>query len=114
MDQIQLILIFAASIIGVVSAAYLYETVDTFMPGLKKPLRTMAIGMFVIVLGIILGAFISYESSLGAEFALYGVPLPAYFYIFYIIGFAIISFGARGLVSRPSRGVADVSLKKVS
>ncbi|MDE2037839.1 MAG: hypothetical protein KGI69_01275 [Patescibacteria group bacterium] len=113
MNQIQLILIFAAVIVGVVSAAYLYQTVGAFMPGLKKPLRTMALGMFIIVLGVILGAFIAYESSRGLDFAFYGVPLSAYFYVFYILGSIVIALGARGLVVRPRSKVADVSLQRV-
>lgn len=110
MNQTLLILIFAAVMTGVVSAAYLYETVGGMLNLLKKPLRTIATGMFVMAVGVLLAAFISYESSLGVELAFNGMPLSAYFYVLYIIGSLFILVGSRGLGSRIPKKTVDVSL----
>jgi hypothetical protein len=112
-DKIQLIIIFVAVICGVVSATYFYASAGIFMNLLKKPLRLVSSGMFLIALGVLLAAFISYESRQGIEFYISGIPLSAFFYIFYIVGSVIIAWGARQFATHPSGKVVDVSLNKV-
>lgn len=110
-DKIQLILIFVAVICGVVSATYFYSSAGIFMNLLRRPLRLISSGMFLISLGVLLAAFISYESRLGIQFYISGVPLSAFFYILYIIGSIVIAIGARQFTTRPTGKVVDVSLK---
>jgi hypothetical protein len=110
-NQIQIILIFAAVIIGVVSAVYFYQSAGVFIKLLRKPLRLISGGMFVITLGVLLAAFISYEAQIGYAFVSYGfLPISTYFYILYIIGSVMIAFGARQFTARPSAEVVDVAL----
>ena len=111
-DRFQLILIFFAVMFGVVSAAYFYQSAGIFMELLKKPLKLIATGMFIIAIGVMIAAVISYESSLGYVLALYGVPLTAYFYILYIVGSIFILVGARNFTKRPSQKVVDVSMQQ--
>ena len=109
-NQIQLILIFLAVITGVVSAVYFYQSAGIFMKLLRKPLRLISGGMFIITLGVLLAAFISYEAQLGYTFLSYGIlPISTYFYILYIIGSIMIALGARQFTARPSQ-VVDVAL----
>jgi hypothetical protein len=106
-NQFELILIFVAVLTGVISAAYFYLSSDIFMVLLKRPLKLISTGMFVIAIGVLLAAFISFEAEQGIVLALYGVPLSAYFYILYIIGSLFIAFGARQFThrSKPSGAV---------
>lgn len=108
----ELLLIFIAVIVGVISAAYFYVSVGVFMPLLQKPLRWIAAGVLVIATGILLAAFISYESSRGIELIFYGVPLSAYFYMLYIIGSIMIALGAHKFTHHPKK-VVDVALQEV-
>lgn len=112
-NQLELILIFVAVIIGVVSAAYFYFSIGIFMDRLKRPLKLISAGMFVIAIGVLLAAFISYEASLGASVSLYGLPLQTVFYLLYIAGSIMIAFGARKFTAHPKEKVADVSLQKI-
>ena len=110
-NQIQLVLIFVAVICGVVSAVYFYQSAGVFIKLLRKPLRLISGGMFIITLGVLLAAFISYESQIGYQFVSYGiVPVSTYFYILYIIGSIMIGIGARQFTARPSAQVVDVAL----
>lgn len=112
-QQLQLILIFAAVITGVVSATYFYTSAGIFMNLLRKPLRLISSGMFLIAIGVLLAAFISYESGQGIDFYIGGVPLSVFFYIFYIIGSIVIAVGARQFATHPSgNNVVDVSMKR--
>ena len=111
-NQLELILIFLAVIIGVVSAAYLYVSAGIFMDLLKRPLKLISGGMLVIAIGVLLAAFISYESNLGVSVSLYGLPLQAAFYLLYIIGSILIVLGARKFTAHPKSQVADVSMQQ--
>jgi len=112
-DQYELILIFVAVIVGVITAGYIYMSAESF-PRLRlfqSSLKFIALGMFVIVTGVLLAAFISYEAKLGFDLLLYGIPLQAFFYILYIFGSISIFIGARKFTSRPKETVVDVSLQ---
>ena len=74
---------------------------------LRRPLRLISSGMFIVTLGVLLAAFISYEAQYGYTFVSYGVPISVFFYILYIIGSVMIALGARRLVSRPSNKTVD-------
>lgn len=112
-DQFELILIFVAVIIGVVTAAYISLSAESF-PRLRlfqSSLKYIALGMFVIAIGVLLAAFINYEAKQGFDLLLYGVPLQAFFYVLYIIGSIFILIGARRFTVRPKEPVVDVSLQ---
>ena len=112
-EKIQLILIFVAVICGVVSATYFYLSAGIFMNLLRRPLRLISSGMFMIAIGVLLAAFISYESQFGLIFLLFGVPISAVFYVLYIIGSVMIAMGARQFTTHPaSNNVVDVSLRQ--
>lgn len=101
MDKILLIQIFASVIIGIVSAAYFYQSTNIFMEALRKPLKLIGCGMMVISAGVLLAAFITYESSLGLEFSWQGYPLSVFFYLLYLVGSLLIILGARKFASKP-------------
>jgi hypothetical protein len=114
-EKIQLILIFVAVICGVVSAVYFYQSAGIFLKQLRKPLRLISSGMFLISLGVLLAAFISYEATQGVMFVAYGVPISTYFYILYIIGSIMIGVGARQFTTHPkSNNVVDIGMKRTS
>ncbi len=100
-EKFQLILTFSAVIMGVLAAAYLYQSADIFVNLLRKPLHLISSGMFIITIGVLLAAFISYEGSQGIMFLFYGVPISALFYILYIIGSILIFLGARQFSYKP-------------
>ncbi len=104
-NQIEITLIFSAVIVGVLSAAYFYLATDIFINLLKIPLKLISAGMLIISAGVLLSAFISYESSQGIILTLSGYPLSVYFYILYIIGSLLIAFGARGFTHRTNTRV---------
>lgn len=112
-NRLELILIFVAVIIGVVSAAYMYISAGIFMDLLKRPLKLISGGMLVIAVGVLLAAFISYESNLGVSVTLYGLPLQSFFYLLYIIGSIMIALGARRFTRHPKTKAIDPSLQKV-
>ena len=114
-EQFQIVFIFASVIIGVISAAYFYVSAGIFMDFLKWPIKVIAAGMFVITIGVLLAAYISYESSLGVSLLVRNIPFSAIFYVVYIVGSVMIAIGARGLKHRPSskNNVVDVSLGKI-
>jgi hypothetical protein len=102
--QIELILIFVSVIIGVVSAAYFYISANVFanLNMLERPLKLISSGMFVIAIGVLLAAFISYEAEQGFDLFFYGLPLQIFFYVLYIIGSLMILLGARKFTYRPA------------
>ncbi len=111
-DQYEIILIFVSVIVGVISATYFYTSAQSF-PRLRlfqSSLKYIATGMFIITLGVLLAALINYESKLGFDLLLYGVPLQAVFYILYIIGSVLILVGTRKFTYRPKEGIVDVSM----
>lgn len=101
----ELILIFAAVICGVLSAAYFYETSDIFTDALRKPLRLISIGMMTIAVGVLIAATISYAETFGVILVFYNFPLQAYFYILYIIGSIFIAIGANKFTYRPKENI---------
>jgi len=111
-NQIQLVLIFIAVICGVLSATYFYSSAGIFLNMLRRPLRLISAGMFLIALGVLLAAFISYEYQYGYAFYSYGISISAFFYVFYIIGSIMIAFGAHQFATHPvANNVVDVSMK---
>lgn len=112
-DQYELVLIFVSVIIGVLSAAYIYVSAESF-PRLRlfqSSLKYIALGMFIIAAGVLIAAFINYEAKQGFDLLLYGVPLQAFFYVLYIIGSILILIGARRFTARPKDAVVDVALQ---
>lgn len=57
--------------------------------------------MFIIAIGVLLAAFISYESQFGLTFIAFGIPLQAFFYLFYLAGSVLIAIGARQFTHKP-------------
>ena len=114
-DQYELILIFVSVIVGVITATYFYLSAESFprLQLFQSSLKYLATGTFIIALGVLLAAFITYEAKQGFDLFLYGVPLQAVFYILYIIGSVLILLGARKFTYRPKQAVVDVSLQKV-
>lgn len=109
----ELVFIFLSVIVGVLSAAYFYLSTRAFdnLHMLQRPLRWIAVGMFLIAIGVLLAAFISYEEKQGFELLFYGLPLQVFFYILYIVGSCSIFFGARRFTRRPQSGTVDVALQ---
>ncbi len=112
-DHIELILVFLAVIIGVVTAAYFYISAGAFghLNLLRDSLKLISSGMFIIAIGVLIGAFISFEAKQGFDLFFYDIPLQAFFYLLYIIGSVLILFGARKFTARPTQEVVDVSLR---
>ncbi len=108
----ELILVFVAVMVGVISAAYFYTSTDIFNALLKRPLKLISTGMFIISIGVLLAATISYEASLGINLFFYGFPLSAYFYVLYIIGSIMILLGARKFTHKATVKVVDVSMQE--
>jgi putative Ca2+/H+ antiporter (TMEM165/GDT1 family) len=113
--QYELIFIFFSVIVGVVSAAYFYLSTGAFehLHLLQRPIKWVAAGIFLIAIGVLMAAFISYEEQQGLQLFFYELPLQVLFYIVYIIGSLLILFGARQFTYRPhDRGdVVDVALQ---
>ncbi|MFA6315302.1 MAG: hypothetical protein WC648_02965 [Candidatus Paceibacterota bacterium] len=107
-NQFELIFIFASVIIGVISAAYFYISSGIFMDSLKKPLRLVAGGVFIIAIAILMAAFVSFESSQGVAVSIYGLPMSALFYIFHIIGSILVVSGSRKFTHRAEPVVSAV------
>lgn len=109
----ELIFIFASVIIGVIAAAYFYLSTDTFkhLHLLQRPIKWIAGGIFLIAIGVLTAAFISYEEQRGFILYFYDLPLQALFYIIYIIGSLMIMVGARRFTYRSHSDVVDVSLQ---
>jgi hypothetical protein len=105
-NQFELGLIFFSVLCGVLSATYLYQSADIFVTMLKRPLKFISAGIMTIAAGVLLAAFISYESQLGLTFVYFGIPLQAIFFLLYITGSIFIFVGARQFVHRPNESVA--------
>lgn len=114
-DQYELILIFTAVIVGVVTAAYFYISAEGFsrLKLFQSSLKFIALGMFIIAVGVLVAAFISYEEKQGYDLYLYGIPLQAAFYLLYIIGSIFIILGGRRFTSKPTQPIVDVSLGEI-
>ena len=111
----ELTFIFVSVIVGMISAAYFYLSTDAFahLHLLQRPIKWIAAGIFLIAIGVLLAAFISYLDAQGLQLYFYDLPLQVLFYIIYIIGSLAILFGARQFSYRPhDRGdVVDVALQ---
>lgn len=94
-EQIELVLIFGATIVGVVSAAYFYSSTDIFIRLIGRPFRFIASGVLLIMIGVLIAAFISYADRLGVLILFYELPLQVFFYILYISGSLLIVHGAK-------------------
>ena len=105
-NQYELGLIFFSVLCGVLSATYLYRSADIFVTILKRPLKFISSGIMTIAAGVLLAAFLSYESQLGREFVYFGVPLQAVFFLLYIVGSILIFYGARQFTHRPKEKIA--------
>ncbi|MDQ2932916.1 MAG: hypothetical protein M3Q80_00855, partial [bacterium] len=83
--------------------AYFYLSSNVFdhLRKLQRPLKLISAGMFIIALGVLLAAFISYGEQLGFELYFAQLPLEVYFYIMYIIGSLMIFFGSRQFIYKP-------------
>lgn len=101
MDIILLIAIFASVIIGVLSAAYFYQSSSVFMDALRKPLKWIGGGMIIISVGVLISAGLSYEMSQGYTINFLGLPLATFFYILYLLGSIMIAYGASKLTRKP-------------
>lgn len=113
-SQFELIFIFSSVIIGVLSAAYFYVSAGVFdhLHTLRHSLKWIAAGMFIIAIGILMAAFISYEAKLGFELIFYGFSLQVFFYMIYILGSLMVLIGARQFTHRSHKdNVVDVSLQ---
>ena len=100
-QNLQLILILASLIIGMISAIYFYQSTEIFVETLQKPLKLISSGMIVISFGILLAVFIFFQQDQGNKILLFGVPIYALFYILYIIGSALIFMGAKQFTRKP-------------
>lgn len=113
--QIQGIMIYSSVLCGVLSAGYMYQSViDIFMPGLRKALRLIALGLVCFTFGVLLAAFIIFSPELGVSIDPHYINiLSAGFYMLYIIGSILVIMGARRFALRPAKKTVDVSLQKV-
>ncbi len=110
-------MIFVAVICGVFSAGYMYESViKIFMPGLRKALRLIALGLTCFTFGVLLASLLVYSPELGVAISVspYANLLSAVFYLIYILGSLLVFLGSRQFNARPARGVVDVSLNKLA
>jgi hypothetical protein len=113
--QYELIFIFFSVIVGVISAAYFYLSAGAFdhLHLLQRPIKWIAAGIFLIALGVLMAAFISYEEQQGFQLYFYQMPLQVLFYVIYIIGSLAILLGARQFTYHPRAhgDVVDVALQ---
>ena len=101
-DFIQPALIILAVIIGGGAIAYFYFSADIFTNLLKRPLKMISAGMLAIDLGVVLIAYVAYESSQGVNMGIMGIPLSDFFYALYFIGSVTVIFGSRKFTRLPS------------
>lgn len=114
--QIQAVMIFSAILCGFLSAGYMYRTVaGLFMPGLRKALSFIAIGLVCFTFGVLLAAFIIFSGELGVAGLIspYINALSIVFYVLYIAGSVLVLVGAKRFALRPAKETVDVSLQEV-
>lgn len=100
---IELVLIFVAVMTGALAGGYFYDSLGSFTPALRRPLRLISIGMMIIATGVLLAATITYAEKLGFVVLFYHLPLQVYFYSLYIVGSIFIYFGARRFATHPTK-----------
>lgn len=102
-DIIQPILIILVILIAAVSIAYFYFSTDIFTDILKRPLKMISAGMFVIDLAVVLVAVIAYEASQGTDLGNFlGIPPSIYFYTLFFLGSFMVIFGSHKFANRPA------------
>jgi hypothetical protein len=99
---LELVLVLFSLIVGMLSALYFYQSTSIFTSLLQKPLKYISTGVIMIMLGIFLAVFISFEQSLGYAVYVYTIPLNALFFLLYIFGSVFIFIGARQFSRRPT------------
>ena len=92
---LQTTLTILAILIGAAAIAYFYFSTDIFTDILKRPLKIISVGMLIINLGVILVAFMAYESSQGNDINFFGLPISTCFYALYFLGSFLVIFGSR-------------------
>ncbi len=104
-NQFELIFVFLSVMVGVVAATYFYISAGVFahLKLLRHSLQLISGGVFIIAIGVLLAAFISFEAGQGFVLLFYGVPLQVFFYALYIIGSVLISVGAHSFTRRTSK-----------
>lgn len=100
-NALELSLVLFSLIVGMLSALYFYQSTDIFTTLLQKPLKYISTGVMMIMLGIFLAVFISFEQSLGYAVYVYIFPLNALFFLLYIVGSIFIFMGARQFSNKP-------------
>lgn len=100
-NNFELILILFSIIIGLLSAIYFYKSSEIFTSILQKPLKYISTGVILIMLGIFLAVFISFENSMGNVVYIYILPANALFFLLYIVGSIFIFAGARKFSHKP-------------
>ena len=100
-NNLELVLVLFAMIVGLISSLYFYQSADIFVISLQKPLKYISTGITMIILGIFLAVFISFEYSIGNIIYVYTLPLNFIFFLLYLIGTLLIFIGARKFSHRP-------------
>ena len=102
-EQAKLILIILVTGIVAISVGYLYLSANIFVNALKKPIRLVSLGMFLIDLGVLLVGVVSYQTFLGSDFMFLDISLSQYFYVLYVAGSMFVIMGARQFSHRPTQ-----------
>ncbi len=102
-EQTKLILIILVTGIVAISVGYLYLSSNIFVNALKKPIKLVSFGMFLIDIGVLLVGVVSYQTYLGFDLTLLDISLSQYFYIFYVAGSMFVIVGARQFSHRPAQ-----------
>jgi hypothetical protein len=101
-EEAKLILIVIVTGIVALSVGYLYLSANIFVDALKKPIRLVSFGMFLIDLGVLLVGAVTYQAYNGIDLFVFGIPLAQYFYALYVAGSAFVILGARQFSHRPA------------
>ena len=101
-EQATMVLIIIVTSIVALSIGYLYLSANIFVNALKKPIRLVSLGMFLIDLGVLLVGLVSYETYKGFDLSFFDISLSQYFYILYVAGSIFVILGARKFSHRPN------------
>jgi len=102
-EQATMILIIIVTGIVAISVGYLYLSANIFVNALKKPIRLVSLGMFLIDLGVLLVGVITYETYEGLNLSFLNISLSQYFYVLYVAGSVFVILGARKFSHRPAQ-----------
>lgn len=100
-EQATMVLIIIVTSAVAVSIGYLYLSANIFVNVLKRPIRLVSLGMFLIDLGVLLVGVVSYQTYKGVDLTFLGISLGQYFYILYVAGSIFVILGARQFSHRP-------------